>query len=384
MISFNILSQDPLSQARSGILRTDHGTVHTPNFMPVATQASVKAIAPSDLKKLGVEIIISNTYHLILRPSSDLIRDLGGLHRFMNWNGAIVTDSGGFQVYSLDRLRRVNDGGIEFSSHLDGSMYMLTPERAVMVQEDLGSDIAMVLDFFTPYPSSFLDARLAVERTLHWAERSCAAKKQQPLFGIVQGASYKDLRIECAERLTRLAFDGYGIGGLMIGESASTTNEMVAATAHVLPCNKIRYLMGCGYPEDILEAVEHGIDLFDCVLPTRNGRTGMAFTSGGKVIIKASRYARDTSPLDPQCHCYACRCFSRAYLRHLFNAGELLAGRLVSYHNIHFFMRLMAGIRKSIEQGTFRDFRKEVSRNFDFRDMAEIRSRDQHLDASPP
>jgi queuine tRNA-ribosyltransferase len=370
VISFKILSRDPRSQARSGTLRTAHGIVHTPNFMPVATQASVKGIAPSDLKKLGVEILISNTYHLILRPSSALIRDLGGLHSFMNWDRTIVTDSGGFQAYSLDQLRRVNDKGIEFSSHLDGSQYELTPEKAVAVQEDLDSDIAMVLDFFTPYPSAFLDARLAVERTVHWAERSCAVKKKQPLFGIVQGASYKDLRIECAERLTRLPFDGYGIGGLMIGEPAFTTNEMVTVTTRILPHNRARYLMGCGYPEDILEAVEQGVDLFDCVLPTRNGRTGMAFTSQGKVIIKASRYARDTAPLDSQCHCSTCRCFSRAYIRHLFNAGELLAGRLVSYHNIHFFMRLMAGIRQSIEQGTFQDFKKKVSKHFDFRDMA--------------
>jgi queuine tRNA-ribosyltransferase len=368
VISFAIQSQDPHSSARCGLLKTAHGIVHTPNFMPVATQASVKGITPADLKKIGVEVVISNTYHLMLRPSPELIRDMGGLHRFMNWDGAIVTDSGGFQAYSLDRLRTVNDEGIEFNSHLDGSRYKLSPERAVAVQDNLGSDIAMALDFFTPYPSAFLDARIAVERTVHWAERTCAVKTKQPLFGIIQGASYKDLRIECAERIVGLKFDGYGIGGLMIGEPPSITNQMVAATTCILPTKKVRYLMGCGYPEDILEAVDLGVDLFDCVLPTRNGRTGMAFTSEGKVIIKASRYARDQAPLDPRCHCYTCRGFSRSYIRHLFNAGELLAGRLVSYHNIYFFMRLMAGIRNSIAQGTFHDYKKKVSKHFDFRE----------------
>jgi len=368
VITFTILSRDTRSQARCGIVRTKHGRVNTPNFMPVATQASVKGIAPADLKKIGAEILISNTYHLELRPSSELIRQMGGLHRFMGWDRVIVTDSGGFQAYSLNGLRKVNDHGVEFSSHLDGSLHMLTPERAVAIQQNLDSDIAMVLDFFTPYPSVFMEARIAVERTIHWAERSLTAKQDQALFGIVQGASYKDLRKECAERLCELDFDGYGIGGLMIGEPATITNEMVKVTTSVLPHEKLRYLMGCGYPEDILDAVERGVDLFDCVLPTRNGRTGMAFTSEGKVIIKASRYAYDKSPLDPRCRCYACQYFTRAYIRHLFNAGELLAGRLVSYHNLYFFIRFMKKIQKNIARGTFQDFKQKILKTFDFRE----------------
>lgn len=339
--------------------------------MPVATQASVKGITPSDLRKIGAEILISNTYHLMLRPSSELIQNMGGLHEFMGWEHAIVTDSGGFQAYSLDNLRKVNDQGIEFSSHLDGSLHMLTPEKAIAIQQNLDSDIAMVLDFFTPYPSAFMEARIAIERTIQWAERSLLVKKDQPLFGIVQGASYKDLRAECAERLCQLQFDGYGIGGLMIGEPSSVTNEMVQVATNILPQSHMRYLMGCGYPEDIVEAVEQGVDLFDCVLPTRNGRTGMAFTSKGKLIIKASRYARDTTPLDPHCRCYTCRHFTRAYIRHLFNAGELLGGRLVSYHNLYFYMRLMKRIQKSIAQGTFQNFKQKVLKTFNFREMTD-------------
>jgi queuine tRNA-ribosyltransferase len=339
--------------------------------MPVATQASVKGITPADLKTIGAEILISNTYHLLLRPSPELIRDMGGLHRFMGWDRAIVTDSGGFQAYSLNNLRKVNDQGIEFSSHLDGSLHTLTPELVVTIQHDLGSDIAMVLDFFTSYPSPFMQARIAVERTIHWAERSTEHRTEQPLFGIVQGASYKDLRIECTERLVKLQFEGYGIGGLMIGEPSSITNEMVEVCTAVLPREKVRYLMGCGYPEDILEAVERGVDLFDCVLPTRNGRTGMAFTSEGKVIIKASRYAQDDNPLDASCQCYTCRHFSRAYLRHLFNAGELLAGRLVSYHNLHFFMELMKNIQKHITGGTFQEFKQNAMKTYNFRDLSD-------------
>jgi queuine tRNA-ribosyltransferase len=368
VISFKILSKDAGSKARQGVLSTAHGKITTPNFMPVATQASVKGITPEDLKTIGVEILISNTYHLLLRPSPELIRDMGGLHHFMGWDRAIVTDSGGFQAYSLDNLRTVSDQGVEFSSHLDGSLHMLTPERVVNIQHDLGSDIAMVLDFFTPYPSPFMQARIAVERTIHWAERSIENRTAQPLFGIVQGASYKDLRIECAERLCKLQFNGYGIGGLMIGEPYSITNEMVETCTTTLPPDQVRYLMGCGYPEDILEAVAMGVDLFDCVLPTRNGRTGMAFTSEGKVIIKASRYAQDDIPLDPGCDCYTCRHFSRAYLRHLFNAGELLAGRLVSYHNLSFFIHLMKNIQQHIAQDTFQEFKQNAMNTYDFRE----------------
>lgn len=364
---FNVTKKDKHTNARTGVLKTKHDAVRTPNFMPVATQGTVKTLSPDELKTIGVEIIICNTYHLMIRPTSQVIKKLGGLHKFMNWDRVIATDSGGFQAYSLADLRKVSDKGIEFASHLDGSKYFLSPEMALDMQRELGSDIAMVLDFFTPYPSQFLDARLAVERTVSWAKRSIPLRKKQLLFGIVQGATFKNLRRECTERLVQLKFDGYGIGGLMIGEPPFVTNEMVAETTAALPENRIRYLMGAGYPEDILEAVAHGVDLFDCVLPTRNGRTGMAFTSQGKIIIKASTYARDKQPLDKKCRCYTCKNFSRAYLRHLFNAGETLAGRLVTYHNIQFYMNLMRTIRKHIRAGTYRQFMKQALRKYNFR-----------------
>ena len=368
MIQFQALAKDPSSQARRGIIKTQHFEVATPNFMPVATQASVKATSPAELTELDVQIIVANTYHLMLRPGSELIRAQGGLHTFMNWDRAILTDSGGFQAYSLSQLIKTKDQGIEFSSHLDGSKHFLSPELAIKIQDDLGSDIAMVLDFFTPYPAQFLDARLAVERTVNWAKRSLEVTKNDNLFGIIQGATYKELRHECANRIVDLKFAGYGIGGLMIGEPSLLTNEMVEICTSVIPDKKTRYLMGCGYPEDILEAVERGVDLFDCVLPTRNGRTGMAFTLQGKLIVKAGKYAKDDAPIDKDCPCYTCRNFSRAYIRHLFNTGEILAGRLVSYHNISFYMQLMAGIRKSITEGNFLQFKKKIEKRFDFRE----------------
>ena len=368
MIQFKVFSKDPNSKARSGILKTPHYEVATPNFMPVATQGSVKATSPAELTELDVQIIVANTYHLMLRPGSELIKKQGGLHKFINWNRAILTDSGGFQAYSLSKLIKTKDEGIEFSSHLDGSKHFLSPELAINIQDDLGADISMVLDFFTPYPAQFLDARLAVERTVNWAKRSLESQKKGAVFGIIQGATYKDLRQECTNRIVDLKFAGYGIGGLMIGEPALLTNEIVEVCTQAMPDNKIRYLMGCGYPEDILESVGQGVDLFDCVLPTRNGRTGMAFTSQGKLIVKASKYAKDDAPIDTNCQCYTCRNFSRAYIRHLFNAGEILAGRLVSYHNISFYMKLMAGIRKSITAGNFLQFKKKIGTTFDFRE----------------
>jgi queuine tRNA-ribosyltransferase len=365
---FKSVKKDKNTNARCGILKTKHFEVETPNFMPVATQGTVKTMSPADLKKMGVQIIVCNTYHLMQRPTSKLIKKMGGLHKFMDWDKAILTDSGGFQAYSLGDLRNVNDEGIEFSSHLDGSRIFLNPEIVIDIQDELGTDIAMCLDFFTPYPSQFLEARIAVERTVNWAKRSIAVKKKAQLFGIIQGATFKNLRRECAERLVELNFPGYGIGGLMIGEPSSLTNEMVSEVNKVIPEKNIRYLMGCGYPEDIVEAVGLGVDLFDCVLPTRNGRTGMAFTSEGKIVIKASRYAEDKAPLDKRCDCYTCRNFSRAYLRHLFNAGEALAGRLVSYHNIYFYIDLMKKIRSSIKKGNYKNFKKRISKTFDFKE----------------
>ncbi len=372
MISFKILKKDRDTQARCGLLKTKHFNVTTPNFMPVATQGTVKTISPKELKNLGVEIIVCNTYHLMLRPGSKLIKKLGGLHKFMAWDRAILTDSGGFQAYSLSSLKKVSDEGIEFTSHLDGSRHLLNPRTVLQIQEELIPDIAMCLDVFTSYPAPFLEARIAVERTVKWAQELHTVKKKVPLFGIIQGATYKTLRKECTQRLVELNFSGYGIGGLMIGEPSSLTLEMVQEVNSIIPQGKVRYLMGCGYPEDIVDAVALGVDLFDCVLPTRNGRTGMAFTSSGKLIIKASKYARDQRPLDENCRCYTCRNFSRAYLRHLFNAGEVLAGRLVSYHNIHFYIKLMKQIQKSIKKGTFSRFTRRIKKTFNFREHISI------------
>ncbi len=364
---FKVAKQDKQTNARCGVIKLQHLKVNTPNFMPVATQGSVKTLTPADLKNIGVEIIVCNTYHLMLRPTAGLIKRMGGLHRFIGWDRAILTDSGGFQAYSLGDLRKVSDDGLEFSSHLDGSKYFLSPETAMNLQGELKPDIAMCLDFFTPYPSQFLEARLAVERTINWAKRSRDTKKRLTVFGIIQGATFKNLRRECAERLVELDFPGYGIGGLMIGEPARLAHEMVDEIKQVIPEKKVRYLMGGGYPEDIVEAVGLGVDLFDCVLPTRNGRTGMAFTSEGKIVIKASRYADDKAPLDKSCKCYTCKNFSRAYIRHLFNVGEALAGRLVSYHNVSFYLELMAKIRANIRKGSYQAFAKRALANFNFR-----------------
>jgi queuine tRNA-ribosyltransferase len=285
----------------------------------------------------------------------------------MDWKGVILTDSGGFQAYSLGELRKVNDEGLTFASHLDGSKLSLTPETAVQIQDDLGTDIAMCLDFFTGYPSSLMESRKAVERTIYWARRGRNIRINPALFGIIQGATYPELRQECADRLVSLNFPGYGIGGLMIGEPSDLSREMVGSCVSRIPAEKVRYLMGGGYPEDILEAVSQGVDLFDCVLPTRNARTGMAFTRKGKVIIKGGRFSADESPLDPQCRCYTCRNFSRAYLRHLFNVNESLGPRLVTFHNLFFYMDLMSRIRQSIRTGKFKYLVKEMTKDFDFR-----------------
>ncbi|MEO0226623.1 MAG: tRNA guanosine(34) transglycosylase Tgt [candidate division WOR-3 bacterium] len=362
-----VLKKDQSTRARLGVLKLKNFEIQTPNFMPVATQATVKTLSPAELKRIGVEILICNTYHLMQRPGTDLIKKIGGLHKFMNWDRAIMTDSGGFQAYSLMELRSVNDEGLSFASHIDGRRIFLSPEMAIEIQKDLGSDIAMCLDFFTPYPSEFIEARIAIERTINWARRSLNVKKKLKLFAIIQGATFMELRRECTERLIELKFPGYGIGGLMIGEPVELTMEIVDAVTRIIPENKVRYLMGCGYPEDIVEAVGLGVDLFDCVLPTRNGRTGMAFTSEGKVIIKGSRYAMDPGPLDKNCSCYTCRNFSRAYLRHLFNTNEALGGRLVSYHNVKFYISLMKEIQQNIKRNNWENFKKKVKATFKFR-----------------
>ncbi len=367
MFKFRVLKKDRATRARTGCLHVNRRIVQTPNFMPVATQASVKTMSPADLKTVGAQIIVCNTYHLMQRPGTTLINKMGGLHKFMSWPGAILTDSGGFQAYSLGDLRTVSEEGLSFASHLDGTRINLTPENAVAIQEELGTDIAMCLDFFTAYPSSFMDARMAMERTIRWAERGKRTNLSTNLFGIIQGATYQNLRRECAQRLLEMNFPGYGIGGLMIGEPASATLDMVAAVTEIIPEPRVRYLMGGGYPEDILAAVEQGVDLFDCVLPTRNGRTGMAFTWQGKVIIKGGRFGKDPEPLDPECRCYTCRNFSRAYLRHLFNVGEALGPRLITFHNLFFYFELLSRIRSSIRSGSFKCLIKKLRKQFDFR-----------------
>jgi queuine tRNA-ribosyltransferase len=340
---------------------TSHGEINTPVFMPVGTQATVKTLAPADLVSLGAEIILSNTYHLFLRPGHGLIREFGGLQKFMGWHRPVLTDSGGFQVFSLADLRKITEEGVTFQSHIDGgAKHFITPEYAVEIQEALGADIIMAFDECIPFPATRDYARESLERTIRWAKRCADAKKDtgQALFGIVQGGMYPELRRHSAEALLEIGFDGYALGGLSVGETKPIMYEMVEATMPSLPADKPRYLMGVGTPEDLVEGVDRGIDMFDCVMPTRNARNGTFFTSFGKVVIRNAQYERDKQPVDPECECYTCRNFSRAYLRHLFNANEVLALRLGTVHNVSFYLDLMRKVRSSIEQGRFREFKK--------------------------
>ncbi|MCS7168714.1 MAG: tRNA guanosine(34) transglycosylase Tgt [Gemmatales bacterium] len=346
-------------RARWGRLTTAHGVVETPAFMPVGTQATVKGLLPEQLRQAGVQMLLANTYHLALRPGAELIAQLGGLHRFMGWSGPILTDSGGYQVFSLAAIRRITDHGVEFRSHVDGSLLELTPERAVEIQELLGSDIAMCLDECPPYGAPEIVLREAVRRTIHWAERCRRAQRRsdQAMFGIVQGGLLEDLRRECAQALVGLDFPGYALGGFSVGEPAELMYPVIALVTRWLPENKPRYLMGVGRPQDILEAVSAGIDLFDCVLPTRNGRNGQAFVPGGVVRIRNAVHRSDPRPLQEDCPCPACREFSRAYLHHLFHAEEMLGPILLSLHNITFYQRFMREIREAIAAGQFAQYR---------------------------
>ncbi len=356
---FQVTKKDPAG-ARLGKLKTPHGEVTTPVFMPVGTGATVKAMTPEELRDMGVEIVLANTYHLYLRPGHRLIEELGGLHRFMNWHGPILTDSGGFQVFSLGRLRKIDEQGVSFSSHIDGSRCFLTPEKAIEVQEALGSDIIMPLDECTPYPADFDYVKRSMELTHRWAERSKKAKKRtdQALFGIVQGGMYRDLRRASVDALVEMEFDGYSIGGLSVGEDRDLMYETAALVSGLLPPDRPRYLMGVGTPLDLVRCVELGIDMFDCVLPTRNARNGTLFTSRGKLVIKNARYERDPEPVDPACSCYTCRNYSRAYLRHLFLSGEILSSRLNTIHNLHYYAGLMRDMQKAIKEGAFRQFKR--------------------------
>ncbi len=361
MFEFELLHVDAQTGARRGRLHTPHGTIETPIFMPVGTQATVKTLEPRELREMNAQIILSNTYHLHLRPGEDLVERAGGLHRFMNWDRPILTDSGGFQVFSLAGLRRIREDGVDFRSHIDGSRQRITPESSMYIQQKLGSDIAMAFDVCSPWPCDEKQAREAMDRTHRWAARCKAAhtREDQALFGIVQGSMYRDMRIESARRLADMDFPGYGIGGLSVGEPKPVMYEMLEAIAPEMPVNKPRYLMGVGSPDCLMEGVMRGVDMFDCVLATRVARNGTCFSRDGRVIVRDSRCAEDFSPIDPECDCYVCRNYSRAYIRHLFKAGEVLGPRLASYHNLYFLLRLMEGARQAIEQDRFGDYRRE-------------------------
>ena len=356
--TFEVLKSCPHTWARAAMLTTPHGAVPTPAFIPVGTQATVKSLTPDELSALGAKIVLGNTYHLYLRPGIPLIERLGGLHRFMGWHGPLITDSGGYQVFSLARLRQVSDDGVLFRSHIDGSEHFLTPELAIQFQEALGADIIMALDECPPYSDDFDAVRQSMERTHHWAQRCQESQRRdQALYGIVQGGMFDELRRQSANFLTCLDFDGYAIGGLSLGEPKKVTNEIVEETVPLLPKDKPRYLMGVGAPEDLFEGVSRGIDLFDSALPTRIARNGGLFTGHGRCIIRNARFRDQDGPLDEGCDCYTCRAFSAAYLHHLFKCEELLAYRLATIHNLRFVLRLMEEMRQQILDGTFSAFK---------------------------
>jgi queuine tRNA-ribosyltransferase len=356
---FELYARSTECTARCGAVHTLHGTFQTPIFMPVGTQATVKAVTPENLLELGAEIILANTYHLFLRPGHEIIRELGGLHQFMHWSRPILTDSGGFQIFSLRELAKITEEGAGFKSHLDGTSLFLSPEDAVEVQEALGSDIMMCLDTCIPFPADRGATLAATELTARWARRSRKAQKQkgQLLFGIVQGGMYPDLRTLAINQLLEIGFDGYALGGLSVGEPRDLMLDTVQHSADLLPREHPIYLMGVGTPEDLVECVYRGVDMFDCVMPTRNARNGMLFTSRGRVVIKNSRFSNDPRPPDENCGCYTCRNYSRAYLRHLYLSREILAYHLNTIHNLHYFVGLMGSMRKAIKEDSFLQFR---------------------------
>ena len=336
------------------------GVINTPAFMPVATIGTVKAVSTDELKEMGAEIILCNTYHLYLRPGADTVASLGGIHRFINWDGPVLTDSGGFQVYSLSALRKIQESGVHFRSHIDGSMHFIGPKEAMDIQSLLGSDIAMTFDECPPYPAPYDYASKSLDLTTRWALKCKEAQKEgQALFGISQGSVFKDLRTKSIEQLMEIGFDGYAVGGLSVGEPKEEMHEMIYFTAPLLPVDKPRYLMGIGDLKDILAAVDAGFDIFDCVMPTRNARNGTLFTSRGRVSIKRTEYKSDSAPLDPDCNCYTCRNYSRGYLRHIFLAKEILSMRLNTIHNLYFYFNFFRNMRKSITENTFSEFKTQ-------------------------
>ncbi len=366
-VTFELLHVCKQSGARLGVVHTPHGDIPTPIYMPVGTTATVKAMTPREMEEIGTKIMLSNTYHLHLRPGEDLVKEAGGIHQFMDWHKPVLTDSGGFQVFSLANIRKIKEEGVTFQSHIDGSRHFIGPETSMDIQEALGSDIAMAFDVCSPYPCDYQTAKENMERTHRWAERCKThhTREDQAVFGIVQGAFYKDLRVESAKTLAAMDFPGYGIGGLSVGEPKPVMYEMLEEIAPYMPVNKPRYLMGVGTPDCLLEGVLRGIDMFDCVLATRIARNGTVLTSKGRVVVKNAIYARDFTPIDDECDCYACTHFTRAYVRHLFKCGEITAGRLASIHNLRFLIHLMEEVRKAIAEDRFLDFRKEFYAKYD-------------------
>ena len=365
--SFEVLKTCKQSGARLGLLHTPNGDIHTPVYMPVGTVATVKAMTPREMTEIGTEIMLSNTYHLHLRPGEDLIREAGGLHKFMSWDKPVLTDSGGFQVFSLSGIRKIKEEGVHFQSHLDGSKRFISPEVSMDIQHALGSDIMMAFDVCTAYPCDHATAEDAMHRTHRWAARCQKhhTDDDQVLFGIVQGAFFKDLRIESAKTLRDMDFFGYGIGGLSVGEPKPIMYDMLEAIMPHMAGDKPRYLMGVGFPDCLVEGVIRGVDMFDCVLATRIARNGTCFTTDGRLVIKNAQYARDFRPIDEECDCYACRNFSRAYIRHLFKAGEITGARLASIHNLRFLLRLMEKVREAIQNDRLLDFQKEFYSRYD-------------------
>lgn len=371
MLEYKLIKKSKDTKARVGEIKTNHGIIKTPVFMPVGTRATVKTMTPEEVKDLGAQIILSNTYHLFLRPGPEIIEKAGGLHKFMNWHGPILTDSGGFQVFSLSANRKITEEGVTFRSHIDGSKQFLSPEISIDVQNSLGSDIIMAFDECAPYPATYEYIEHSMNRTTRWAKRCKDHHKNtdnQALFGIVQGGMYKDLRKKSAEDLVAMDFPGYAVGGLSVGEPKDIMVDILDYTTDFLPEDKPRYLMGVGTPDYLFEAVEHGIDMADCVLPTRIARNGTAMTSVGRVIVKNGKYKEDFTSLDERCDCYTCKNYTKAYIRHLFNVNEILAYRLLSIHNIYFLTNLMENIRNSILEDRFLEFKKEFYESYGYED----------------
>ncbi|MDK2835572.1 MAG: queuine tRNA-ribosyltransferase [Thermosediminibacterales bacterium] len=368
-MKFQLIKECKQTNARLGRIITEHGEITTPVFMPVGTQATVKTTTPDELKKIGVEIILSNTYHLYLRPGHKLIKKAGGLHKFMNWGKPILTDSGGFQVFSLADLREITDEGVRFKSHLDGSEHFITPEKSIEIQNHLGADIIMAFDECVPYPCDYDYAKAAVARTTKWAKRCKTAHKNiesQALFGIIQGSVFEDLRKKSANEIIELDFPGYAIGGLSVGEPKTLMYKILESTLPEMPKDKPRYLMGVGSPDCLIEGVIRGVDMFDCVFPTRIARNGTALTSRGRVVVRNAEYAEDFSPLDPECDCYVCKNYTRSYIRHLFKSREILGPRLTTYHNIYFSIQLMKELQKAILEDRVLEFKQAFFEKFGF------------------